>query len=239
MARARKPGKRVGFDTFSERPFESYVKAIGQLALAWNSLHEVLGWTFEIIIAGCIHPVDHNKGVQAREVWNSLNSDRDKRKLLSAATANLTKKERASFPEFVSDVQWILKHADALEDMRNNAVHSPLLLMSSKKGGALMSAAKTPDYVVPDWLLGNRRALQLRSSLLKSRQLLAEFRWCRDSTLICRDFMVHINRAWGSVGYPWPKKPSLPNRGDQKNRPRRKPRPTPATRQHLPRSSQA
>ncbi len=214
--------KRIGFDRFTEPQFEPYVKAIGQLALAWNSFHEVLGWTFEVLIAGAIHSTDNYKGQQVRQAWHVLNSDRDKRRLLRAAAANLTEIEKENFPDFPSDVKWILDRGDELEDMRNNVVHSPLMLISSKKRRwGLSPALGMPDYIVPQWLLGNRRALNLQQLLEKNKELLAEFRWCRDAILICRDFMVHANRSWTSARYPWPRRPSLPPRMAKKNQPRR------------------
>jgi hypothetical protein len=175
-------------------------------------------------VVGAIHPADHHKSPQVRQAWNALNSDRDKRRLLRAAAAHLTVTETEKFPKFAADVKWILDRADELEDMRNNVVHSPLMLISSKKHRwALSPPAGTPDYIVPEWLLGNRRAVNLRQLLLADKKLLAEFRWCRDAILVCRDFAVHINRSWTSVAYPWPRRPSLPPRKAKRNQPRREP----------------
>ncbi len=214
--RARNPMK-VGFDRFTEHEFEPYVKAIGQLALAWNSFHEVLAWTFEIMMAGNIRPADQDKGPQVREGWNLLNSDREKRKLLLATVTNLTKRESESFPQLAEDVRSVLDRANELEDARNNAVHSPLMLVSPTLGRWAGIASYThQNFVAPEWFSGNRRAVKLREVLQKNRKLLDDFRWCRDATLVCRDFMVRVNRCWGSVGLAWPKRPSLPNRGAQK-----------------------
>ena len=105
---------RVAFDRFTEHQFDPYVRAIGQLVLAWNSFHEVMAWTYEIVIADAIRPAEHNKGPQVREGWNALNSDRDKRKLLRAAAANLPPAEAKNLPKFAEDVKWILDRADEL-----------------------------------------------------------------------------------------------------------------------------
>lgn len=215
---------RVGFDSFSERQFEPYVKAIGQLVLAWNSFHEVMGWTYEIVVADAIRPVDEDRAPQVREGWNALNSDRDKRRLLRAAAANLPPVAARNFPKFAEDVKWVLDRADELENMRNSAVHSPLMLVSTQKGRWSNMGGSSPDFITPEWLSGNRRALELRTLLLKKKELLAEFRWCRDATLFCRDFMVRVNRCWGSVGLSWPDTPVLPNRGEKRTRSRPQPR---------------
>lgn len=240
MSKPLRKGKQVGFDRFTESQFGPYVKAIGQLVLAWNSFHEVMGWSYEIMIADALRPVDTDKGPQVREGWNALNSDRDKRRLLRAAATNLPPAVTKNLPKFAEDVKWVLDRADELENMRNSVVHSPLMLVSREKGRWANLARFGDDFIAPEWLSGNRRAIELRNLLLKRKELLAEFRWCRDATLVCRDFMVLVNRCWGSVGLPWPKRPSLPSRERKNTRSRHPPhQDQQATQKRQPRSSRA
>lgn len=213
---ASRPRRQLGLDRFTERQFAPYVTAIGQLVLAWNSLQEMLGWTFEIVLVGTIATADNNQLPQIRGAWNSLNSDRDKRKLLRAAGAALTRLQQRTFPKLYADLKWTLDRADALEDDRNNAVHSPLMLLSAKYSAALQQAG-IQDRVMPETMRGNRRALRLEEN-----ELLTEFRRCRDTALVLRDFITEIDRALRSVDYSWPERPSLPTRGPKNSQSRRR-----------------
>jgi hypothetical protein len=216
MVKATSRRRQLGMDRFTERQFAPYVTAIGQSVLAWNSLQEMLGWTFEIILFGTIATADNNQIPQARGAWNSLNSDRDKRRLLRAAAARPTKIQQRNYPHLYEDVKWILDRIDELENDRNNAVHSPLMLMSAKYSAILRSAGIV-ERVIPDSIRGDRRALNMQD-----KELLAEFRRCRDTALVLRDFVTEIDRALRAVGYAWPERPSLPARTAKKTRSPRK-----------------
>ena len=209
-------GRGPRADRFTEKKFEPYVKAVGQSALAWNALHEVLAWTFEFLLFGFVQRIDHNKAAQARAAWNAINSDRDKRKLLRGAAQKATDRELQNHPKLAEDLKWLLDRADEFEDARNTAIHSPFMIFT-KRNTFMAQVLNLPDFVTPDVIRDNPRALRLRQG-----QLLADFRWCRNSILACRDFGSQINRALTSVGYPWPERPLMPARPQKKTQSHRK-----------------
>lgn len=111
--------KLVHGDRFTEKIFKPYVTAIGELALAWNDLHEKLGWLFgHMMEAG---------DERALNIWNSPQFDRPKRALLEAVVKAMPNQMQRDYPRLKDDILWLLKQADVLEDARNTAIHSPLL----------------------------------------------------------------------------------------------------------------
>jgi hypothetical protein len=195
---------------FTEKGFLPYVTAIGQLALAWNDLHEKLGMMFVVLMGGGWVSLPG-------AIWQSSHYDRPKRAMLKAAILNQTEDFQARFPRLKDDLIWILNQTDSIEEARNNAVHSPLLLhthgpLTAAMGGDRNRIGK--PYVFPDVLLDHPRAKKLSSK----NDLLKEFRWCRNATLVLRDFVVLIDFAIDPHvrGNAWPDRPSLPNRGEKK-----------------------
>jgi hypothetical protein len=214
---------------FTETPFKPYVIAIGQLTLAWNDLHEKLAALFcllmdhqeeddALIDDTLATPEDwHERDARLIGIWNSSNFDRPRREMLKAVIANSRQDHRKAFLKLIDDMTWVLQRADSLEEMRNNAVHSPLVLIGGPRS-AKLCLGRTPAMV-----LGNPRAIKLAQ-----KDLLTEFRWCRDATLVLRDFVSRIDQSLslGTRIYPWPSRPSLPNRG-QKKTPRSQRSPVP------------
>ena len=90
-----------------------------------------------------------------------------------------------------------MRRADALEDARNDALHSPL-----------WAYPETPVVVRPVTGLGHIRAQKLS----EKRHLLREFRWCRDSAMILALF-AYDRTLLSDYMKPWPGRPQLPNRG--------------------------
>ena len=213
LSKSKKPPLYA--DRFTERQFAPYVKAIGQLVLAWNSLQEALSFTYQLLLVGAINDSDHNHMSQVRSSWYSIRSDRNQRGLLKAVVQTATEWQKRTYPKLRDDMEWLLKEVNSLEDARNNAAHSPLMLISRKKSllAAALAHALEQDRVTPESAMGNPRALALAK-----KDLLTEFEWCRDSALTYRDFVIHINRALWTAGYTWPSRPKLPNRGQKKGR---------------------
>jgi hypothetical protein len=187
-------------ETFKSKAFRPYVIALGQLALAWNELHEYLGYLFTSLM-----PED--KCDRAMHVWYSSTQDRAQRQMIRGALAARPDDFDDEFPKAVKDITWLLGQVHALEDARNNAVHSPLFRMGKGK----------EDEIIPFAIFGHSRAIKLA----KRPDLLAEYCWCRDMALALRDYTVHIDHALTSAGASWPRRPSLPNRGQRKTRPSR------------------
>jgi len=177
--------------TYTHAAFRPYALALGQLALAWNGLHETLGVLFCSVMGGGI-------ANQFLAVWHALKADRAQRDiLLAAARTNI----RGPQPvKFIKDIEWVCKQADALEDKRNDALHSPL--WGYKRGAH--------TTILPMAGFGHVRA----TKLFEKKDLIKEFRWCRDSAIILRDFAEAIDWALADYNRLWPERPSLPNRGD-------------------------
>ena len=94
---------------------------------------------------------------------------------------------------------------------RNTAIHSPLLAQSD--GNVTVLGMSIPvRSVAPNLWLQNPRAMKLAQ-----KDLLTEFRWCRDAALLLRDYALSLDYATMPEDYPWPERPSLPNRGQKKD----------------------
>jgi hypothetical protein len=211
MATKKPPRLWLRHHRFTEKPYQPYVTAIGQLLLAWSDLHERLAILFWVTTGG-------GYANRPTAMWNSSNFDRPRREMLKAVVNSSTPKEQAQFPKMVADINWILTETDKLEDARNTAIHAPLYLFGYT---TLQRGSTVRGVVAPNDMLQNPRELKLAQ-----KDLLTEFRWCRDCALVLRDFASQIDAAMGvHVLFPWPDRPSLPNRGQKK---RRQTRPRPA-----------
>jgi hypothetical protein len=168
--------------------FRPYALALGQLALAWNDLHLSLEMLFCTVTGGgFVNPV--------LAIWNALKSDRSQREiLLAAAKATLI---NGGSQKLAEEIEWICKRADALEDGRNDALHSPLWGAPRGPGAPVVSPAVGLGHVRANKLLG--------------KNLLAEFRWCRESSILLRDYATKLDFAV-CQGAPLPARPKLPAR---------------------------
>lgn len=77
----RPRAKLVRGERFTDRIFKPYVTAIGELALAWNDLHEKLGWLFYLYI--------DTGDEQGSRLWNAPQ--------FRSAKARFTWSDRASY----------------------------------------------------------------------------------------------------------------------------------------------
>ncbi|HEX3675731.1 MAG TPA: hypothetical protein VHU87_15785 [Rhizomicrobium sp.] len=204
--------KRRVVERYTSEAFLPYVKAIGQLALTWNDLHETLGSLFCTI-------ADDITEMKLHAVWHSANTDRAKRAMLEAVVRDLSWQEKKNNPRAEKDLDWLLRELNKLEDIRNNAIHAPL---KSFDDPVWRVFEKRPEGIAPNDLHGNRRALQMMN-----KDLLKEYRYCRNASLILREFADAIQYAWGytEIDPSWPERPQLPNRGQKNGRPNpRRPR---------------
>lgn len=190
-------------ERYTSAAYRPYVMAIGQIALAWNDLHESIGVLFNSITT-----IATDDKVQA--AFQAIDSDRLKRKMLKAAFSQLDAKEIRLNPTAVDDIKWACGQIDALEEARNNAIHSPLHMFVFSREFNL------PHGVLPNDVYGNTRAAKLRN-----KDLLTEYRYVRDATIVLRDFIDGIEESWN-----WtyrrssaPVRPQLPNRGQKNPRP--------------------
>ena len=208
--------KKVRELLYTSAQFRPYVTALGQLALAWNGLHETLCLLFCTAMGG-------GAVNQFLAIWHALKNDRAQRDVLSAS---VTSNFMSAVPtKYVSDVTWLCKMADVLEEERNNALHAPLWAPSD--------STKVEPYTA----LGHVRAKKLAN-----KDTLFEFRWCRDRANALAIFAAQIDEALVSFGAgkmrSWPERPPWPARQGS-NKPQQH-RPRPRARQvPPPRSSRA
>lgn len=203
------PRARPGAVSYGHAAFRPYVIAIGQLALAWNELHETMGLLFCTIMGGGVVN-------QYLSVWHALRVDRAQREILKAAAISDTRDALST--RYLDDVKWLCGQADTLEDARNDAIHSPLLGMRR---------SSTSVVVMPRTGLGHFRA----NKLADRGNLLAEFRRCRDASLILAKFALDMDLALMNLNdkHPWPDRPRLPSHSRTRS-------PKPAKKAQRPRS---
>jgi hypothetical protein len=202
MAAAGKRGWKPDHPTFAEPEFEPYALAIGRLALAWNDLHERLAHLFWILMGA---------GFADRPIalWNSANFDRPRREMLKAAAGAASPRELEQFPRMADDIKWLCDRTEDFENIRNDAVHSPLFL-----AGSWTPFGIPATRVFPNDLLQNTRAARLIG-----KDLLAEFSWCYSSVIVLRDFAAFLDRALTAEGAAWPDRLALPARPHHNPRP--------------------
>jgi hypothetical protein len=196
MSRTGSPRKAYRPETFAGPKYKPYALAIGQLALAWNALHEDLALLFiELLANGRAYP--------ATDLWNSAAFDRPKRAMLRS----LVKTGHSKHDEFLKlgpDLNWLLDQVDRVEDVRNDAIHSALVFYRDDDRSP--QSTGLAGRVTPSVAFGNPRAAKLAK-----RDLLTEFRWCRDASVVLSAFAGSLYEAVAARG-EWPNRPSLPNR---------------------------
>ncbi len=186
------------FIRITDPGFRPYVTALGQFTLAWNNLQNSLAFLFLVTMGDEVA----NQNIA---VWSALKSDRSQRDILLAATKNNT------FPaipiEFVSDVDWLCKEVNRLEDLRNDATHAPLYAHRRINGEFL---------VLPATGFGNARAAKLID-----KDILAEFRFGRDVAGLLAQFTVEIadglRHILAGEIHEWPSRPKLPPKPPRKS----------------------
>ena len=80
------------------------------------------------------------------------------------------------FPELLEDLEWVLGKANIVEDVRDDALHSPLSLVKHTN----------MVEVLPAIGLGSPRAIRLTT-----KHILSEYRWCRDMSITLRQFILN------------------------------------------------
>jgi hypothetical protein len=182
---------------FTEPVFQSYVRSIGQLLLAWNDLHERLATLFVAAMgAGWVD--------RYLAVWHEVRSDKTKREMLQVAIARLPDSEKAGREKIVAEITWILDHAKPLEGLRDDAAHTPLRYLFAGLTTDIRNA-----FISPSTSFQNPRAIRLEQ---KGKSLLTEYQYARERLVVLRDYAIAIDAAWGNGRLPWPDRPDLPDR---------------------------
>jgi hypothetical protein len=134
-------------------------------------LHQTLGRFFAVVIGGDAELV--------LAAWRSLENDRAQREMLRATiiAANADHPKVASLlrwkqtPKAPDDLLWVLNRADALSDVRNDAIHA---LVSMHVGAEIAIGPAFPPR--------GKRERKLFSNAAKGRKLLDDFAKCVQDT---------------------------------------------------------
>ena len=191
---------------FTDGAFRPYALALGEIALAWNDLHVSLSFVF----CGILSVGNFNFG-PFQAVWQQITNDRMQRNALVAVAkeATLALGSREQF----EGIKWLCDQATALEDIRNDALHSPLWGVGKRER----------PYIAPVTGLGHPRATKLHG-----KDLLAEYRRCRDAITTLRNYAMQIDECLQRRHGGWPKRPKMPPRPSA-NTAKRKPSTAKAT----------
>jgi hypothetical protein len=126
-------------------------------------------------------------------IWHSLRSDSLQREMLLAAIAAIPQDGRLAI--ILSNLTTLVKHANALAQDRNNAIHAPVSL--ALDNGKLV--------LFPVHFHGNRLAKRLLD-----KNIILEFNRCRDEANVLKEYAEKIETALRSPSYALPDKPALP-----------------------------
>jgi hypothetical protein len=169
---------------FRDNSFNRHSKALGELALVWNDLHMTLSsifWTVTRIPNGLI----------ANAIWNSIKSDRAQRDMIDAIVSLDAIGQIVKGP-LRRELKWILKETSNLEEIRNNALHSPFL--------------KNHDGSISSWHhLGNKRAKNIAN-----KDVILEFTKFYDRAVALRDYAEAVRECIGREHIELPSRPVLP-----------------------------
>ena len=140
IARLISGGKEYPFKLLSARAKKAALRPLtaelGYLAIAWNQLHHNLSLLFTLLVRSTDQFV-------ANAVWYSTDSDFTQRKMLRAVVELDEKVPGISkrLPALQRDeILWILDQIDdPLRHKRNNALHSPLVMMHAVVDGEVKS----------------------------------------------------------------------------------------------------
>ena len=140
---------------FTEKGFLPYVTAIGQLALAWNDLHEKLGMMFVVLMGGGWVSLPG-------AIWQSSHYDRPKRAMLKAAILNQTEDFQARFPRLKDDLIWILNQKNLLKRHETTPYIPPFLLhthgpLTAAMGGDRIGSASHMYFLMYYWTIHARK----------------------------------------------------------------------------------
>jgi hypothetical protein len=197
---ARRTGKMAWMGYPPTHPsFRRYATAIGQAAIAWNAFHEALHTMFWDLIGG-----ENFTGIPLYSAtWYAIRHDRSQREMVKAVAKRAH--EIGDMPDAEYErIEWLMKEADKVAEARDDAVHAPLF--SSGRGPG------TAPIVSPGSTHGHPRAMNL-----ENRELLADFRWCRDAATTLTVFCLELQMAMGEGSAPGnlPDIPNLPKRTRQ------------------------
>jgi hypothetical protein len=169
---------------------DAYALAVGRLSIAWNYLHGALGDLFALVIGGDAELVIAK--------WRSVKNDGVQRGKLRAAIEAESPERWRQTPTALADLLWVLERAGKLSDVRNDAVHAPVMLHI---GGEIVEVNVTFQTMDEH----ERRLLAIVES---GRKLLDEFAECQQDVSA---LSIFVRRAALALAEPdrreWPTLP--------------------------------
>ena len=167
-----------------EAAIDAYAMAVGRVSGSWNYLHQTLGRFFAVVIGGDSHLI--------LTAWRSIENDRAQREMLRVVINGASLKRWEQTPKAPDDLLWVLKRAEKLADVRNDAVHAlvSLHVPEIEVGVALPARGK--------------RERKLFANAAKGRKLLDEFAKCERDTDALSDFVYRATFALADDRLEWP-----------------------------------
>lgn len=170
----------------SNKIFQPYAIALGELVYAWNHLQDELAslfWRVSTIENGAI----------PFAIWHSVPSDRTQRQFIRVtAEVSLDGNEEAQ-----KEIVWLLDKVDhLLASTRNDAMHAPLTLLTDQDGTRIVAHNMTNHP---------------RAESLEGKEILATFIWARQTAEILRHYSWQLRHALNPKRpHALPKRPELP-----------------------------
>jgi hypothetical protein len=149
----------------------AYDLAVGRGSRAWNVLHYVLGELFAVVVGG-------NRDL-ILAAWRSIENDRALREMLWAAIEAVSPERWKKTPKAPDDLISVLKRANKLSDVRNDAIHA-LVSLYGGAGTAEMKGALPAR---------GRREKSLLAKTAAGRKLLDKFAKCEQDADALRFFV--------------------------------------------------
>ena len=164
-----------------------YALAVGHVSAAWNNLHWTLGGLFAVVTGG-----DHGLLLAA---WRSIENDRAQREMLRAAIKAASPK-RWKTPKAPDDLLRVLKRADRLSDVRNDAIHALVALYFVGAENVEINVARPAR---------GKREKKLLAHAERGRKLVDEFAKCEKNVDALTIFVRQATAALAALDpQEWP-----------------------------------
>jgi hypothetical protein len=198
------PENMTGDELARVAEMAKHAQALGNVSLSWTRLHEVMAMLFGLLL----RPAPEER---AYAIWHSIKNDRAQRDMLQALAETVLPPNG----EALKAIKWAIGSCVPLEDARNDALHSPYVLIHDQGGPRMISNVLT----------GNRRATKL-----KGRDLDLELESYNKNFTAVADYLWEVVRRLSASGNALalgrfgilPPPPSLPKPAQAMTRRRRK-----------------
>jgi hypothetical protein len=148
-----------------------HAEALGHVALAWTRLHEIMAFIFSQLL----RPVPEER---AWAIWHSIKNDRAQRDMLLALATVALPNNGGRFKA----IKWAVDKLGPLENSRNDALHSPYVVLHGDDRA----------MVISNDLTGNKRAENLAG-----RDLGIELESYDKKFTAVADYLWEVVRAFG------------------------------------------